>query len=81
LRCGKKVEKLIYYCFSCSLFKNPITGGKMARRKRRGRRRKQLLYDVREKKRYWKLKEEALDVGSSLWKSLWICRKIRLNKE
>jgi hypothetical protein len=28
---------------------------------RRGRRRKQLLYDLKEKKRYWKLKEEALD--------------------
>jgi hypothetical protein len=28
---------------------------------RRGRRRKQLLDDLREKKRYWKLKEEALD--------------------
>jgi hypothetical protein len=28
---------------------------------RRGRRRKQLLDDLKEKKRYWKLKEEALD--------------------
>jgi hypothetical protein len=28
---------------------------------RRGRRRKQLLYDLKEKRRYWKLKEEALD--------------------
>jgi hypothetical protein len=27
---------------------------------RRGRRRKQLLDDVKEKRRYWKLKEEAL---------------------
>jgi hypothetical protein len=28
---------------------------------RRGRRRKQLLDDLKEKRRYWKLKEEALD--------------------
>jgi hypothetical protein len=27
----------------------------------RGRRRKQLLDDLKEKRRYWKLKEEALD--------------------
>jgi hypothetical protein len=30
------------------------------KRGRRGRRRKQLVYDLKEKKRYWKLKEEAL---------------------
>jgi hypothetical protein len=28
---------------------------------RRGRRRKQLLDDIKEKRRYWKLKKEALD--------------------
>jgi hypothetical protein len=28
---------------------------------RRGRRRKQLLDDLKEKRRYWKLKEEELD--------------------
>ena len=28
---------------------------------RRGRRRKQLPYDFKEKRGYWKLKEEALD--------------------
>jgi hypothetical protein len=28
---------------------------------RRGRRRKQLLDDLKDKRRYWKLKEEALD--------------------
>jgi hypothetical protein len=32
---------------------------------RRGRRRKQLPDDFKEKSRYWKLKEEA--VGRSLW--------------
>jgi hypothetical protein len=34
---------------------------------RRGRRRKQLLDDLKEKKRYWKLKEEALD--HTLWRT------------
>jgi hypothetical protein len=33
---------------------------------RRGRRRKQLLDDLKEKIRYWKLKEEALD--RTLWR-------------
>jgi hypothetical protein len=34
---------------------------------RRGRRRKQLLNDLKEKRRYWKLKKEALD--RTLWRS------------
>jgi hypothetical protein len=34
---------------------------------RRGRRRKQLLDDLEEKRRYWKLKEEALD--RTLWRT------------
>jgi hypothetical protein len=34
---------------------------------RRGRRLKQLLDDLKEKRRYWKLKEEALD--RTLWRS------------
>ena len=34
---------------------------------RRGRRRKQLPDDLKEKRRYWKLKEEA--VGRSLWRT------------
>jgi hypothetical protein len=32
-----------------------------------GRRRKQLLDDLKEKKRYWKLKDEALD--RTLWRT------------
>jgi hypothetical protein len=32
-----------------------------------GRRRKQLLYDLKEKRSYWKLKEEALDL--TLWRT------------
>jgi hypothetical protein len=34
---------------------------------RRGRRRKQLLDGLKEKKRYWKFKEEALD--RTLWRT------------
>jgi hypothetical protein len=34
---------------------------------RRGRRRKQLLDDLKEKRRYWKLKDEALD--RTLWRT------------
>ena len=36
---------------------------------RQGRRRKQLLYDFKESRGYWKLKEEALDhiLENSLW--------------
>jgi hypothetical protein len=34
---------------------------------RRGRRCKQLLDDLKEKRRYWKLKEEALD--HTLWRT------------
>jgi hypothetical protein len=35
--------------------------GRIEVMRRRGRRRKQLLDDLKEKRRYWKLKEEALD--------------------
>jgi len=34
---------------------------------RRGRRRKQLLVDVKEKRGYWKLKEEAID--RTVWRT------------
>jgi hypothetical protein len=34
---------------------------------RQGRRRKQLLDDLKEKRRYWKLKEKALD--RTLWRT------------
>jgi hypothetical protein len=35
--------------------------GRIKMKGRRGRRRKQLLDDLKEKRRYWKLKEESLD--------------------
>jgi hypothetical protein len=44
---------------------------------RRGRRRRKLLDDLKERTGYSNLKEEALDrnVESLLWKRLWTCRK------
>jgi hypothetical protein len=39
--------------------------GRIEGKVRRGRRRKQLLDDLKENGRYWKLKEEALD--RTLW--------------
>jgi hypothetical protein len=43
-----------------------ITDGKIRGTRRRGRRRKQLLDDLKEARRYWKLKEEAQD--RTLWR-------------
>jgi hypothetical protein len=62
------------------LLKHVIEGkleGRIEMAGRRGRRRKQLLDDLKEKRRYCKLKEEALDrtVENSLWKRLRTCRK------
>jgi hypothetical protein len=59
-----------------------VTEGKLERRievsGRRGRRRKQLLDDLKERRKYWKLKEEALDrppAENSLRKRLLTCSK------
>jgi hypothetical protein len=52
------------------LLKHMIEGkleGRIEMTGRRGRRRKQLLDDLREKRRYWKLKEEALD--RTVWRT------------
>jgi hypothetical protein len=52
------------------LLKHVIEGkleGRLEMTGRRGRRRKQLLDDLKEKRRYWKLKEEA--PGRILWRS------------
>jgi hypothetical protein len=44
-----------------------IIEGKIRETRRRGRRRKQLLNDLKEARRYWKLKEEAQD--RTLWRT------------
>jgi len=41
--------------------------GKIERKGRRGRRSKQLLDNLKEKRSYWKLKEEALD--RNMWRT------------
>jgi hypothetical protein len=54
---------------SC-LLKYVIEGklqGRIEMTGRRGRRHKQLLDDLKEKRRYWKLKEESLD--RTLWRT------------
>jgi hypothetical protein len=42
---------------------------------RRGRRRKQLLHDLKVKTGYWKLKSRSHCMENSLWKRLWTCCK------
>jgi hypothetical protein len=52
------------------LLKHVIEGkleGRIEMMGRQGRRRKQLLDDLKEKRRHWKLKEEALD--HTLWRT------------
>ena len=47
-------------CLLSGVIEGKIKGKKQGTG-RRGRRRKQLLYDLKETSRYWNLKEEALD--------------------
>jgi hypothetical protein len=74
----KKIIIIKIYAFILSLFmqvhklllKHVIKGkleGRIEMTGRRGRRRKQLLDDFEEKRRYWKLKEVALD--RTLWRT------------
>jgi hypothetical protein len=75
----KKVVSTQYLRRNC-LLKHVIKGkieGKIEGMVRRGRRSKQLLDYHKEKRRYWKLKEEALIrlLDNSLWKRLWTFRK------
>jgi hypothetical protein len=52
------------------LLKHAIEGkieGRIEMTGRRGRKRKQLLDDLKEKRRYWKLKEEVLD--RTVWRT------------
>ena len=48
-------------------FLKHITEGKIEGMGRRERRRKQLQYEVKERREYWKLKEEALD--RTVWRT------------
>jgi hypothetical protein len=53
-----------------------VIEGNVEGTERRGRRRKQLLDDLQEKRKYWNLRGSARlhSVENSLWKRLWICR-------
>jgi hypothetical protein len=66
-------------CRNC-LLRQVIEGkikGRIGVTGRRGRRRRKLLDDLKERRGYSLLKDETLDctVGSSLWKNLWTCRE------
>jgi hypothetical protein len=67
---GRKANWIGHTLRRNCLLKHVIEGnleGRIEMTRRRGRRRKQLLDDLKEKIRYWKLKEEALD--RTLWKT------------
>jgi hypothetical protein len=67
----KNFEAMIFLLWLLCLLKHVIEGkleGRIEMTGRRGRRRKQLLDDLKENIRYWKLKEEALD--RTLWRTL-----------
>ena len=65
------------FSFPHYLIKGKIKG-QIEVTRRRGRRRKKLLDDVKDRRGYCQLKEEALDrshyVEESFWKRLWTCR-------
>jgi len=65
------VPLLLSVCVFRKFLKHPVEGrieGKIEERGTRGRRRKQLLDDLKEEGRYWKLKQEAL------YRTLWRIR-------
>jgi hypothetical protein len=63
-------------CFLKHIIEEKLEG-RIKVTRRRGRKCKQLLDDLKERRWYWKLEEEALDhtLETSLWKRLWPCRK------
>jgi hypothetical protein len=66
----RKANWIGHIVYRNCLLKRVIEGkleGRIEMTRRRGRRCKQLLNDLKEKRRYWKLKEEELD--STLWRT------------
>ena len=59
-------------CLLQRVIEGKIQGG-IEVKGRRGRRRRKLLVDLKERREYSHLKEEALD--RTMWKRLWTCRK------
>jgi len=68
-------------CLLKHVFEGKIRGRIKVTGRRRRRRRKQLLYELMEKRGYWKLREEALDhtLKNSLWYGLWTCKTRQWN--
>jgi hypothetical protein len=67
---GRKANWIGHILRRNCLLKHVIEGkleGRIEMTGGRGRRRKQLLDDLKEKRRYWKLKEEALDY--TVWRT------------
>jgi hypothetical protein len=67
---GKKANWIGHILFRNYLLKHVIEGkleGRIEVTGRRGRRRKQLMHDLKENRGYWKLKEEALD--RTVWRT------------
>jgi hypothetical protein len=73
LKCGagEGYRRLVGHILRINCLLKHVIEGKLEGRtemtRRRGRRRKQLRDDLKEKRRYWKLKEEALD--RTLWRT------------
>jgi hypothetical protein len=66
----RKANWIVHILRRNCFLKHVIEGkleGRIEMTGRRGRRRKQQLDDLKEKKRYWKLKEQALD--RTLWRT------------
>jgi hypothetical protein len=67
----RRKAKWISHILRRNCFLKHVIEGKLEARiemkGRRGRRRKQVVDDLKEKRRYWKLKEEALD--RTLWRT------------
>jgi hypothetical protein len=66
----QRKAKWICHIFRGNCFLKHVIAGKIRGTIRRGRMCKQVLYCLKEKRRYWNLKVE-----NSLWKRLWTYRK------
>jgi hypothetical protein len=66
---GRNAESIGHNLLSSRLLKHVIEG-RIEVKGRRGRRHKQLLHDLKERIRYCKLKEEALD--RSVWRTRFV---------
>jgi hypothetical protein len=66
----RRKANLIGHILHRNCLQSHIIEGKIIRTRRQGRRRKQLLDDLKQAIRYWKFKEEAQD--RTLWRTLFV---------